>query len=111
MLWSVLAWFTDNTVAGWTSTMGTIGLIGAVQLICIGLLGEYLSRLFIGSQGRPTYLIGYDSASRRRGGNVRRTRASGVFPADLFTRWTGRRVTTSVASTLGVPGTGGSCGG
>lgn len=63
MLWSLVAWFQDSTVPGWTSIVGTVGLIGAIQLICIGLLGEYVSRLFIGSLGRPTYLIGYDSKS------------------------------------------------
>ena len=83
MLWSVLAWFTDNTVAGWTSTMGTIGLIGAVQLICIGLLGEYLSRLFIGSQGRPTYLIGYDSASVDGEATSGAPAPAATYPADL----------------------------
>jgi len=62
MLVSVVAWITDNTVPGWTSIVATVGLIGAIQLICIGLLGEYMARLFIGTQGRPTYIVGYDSA-------------------------------------------------
>jgi glycosyltransferase involved in cell wall biosynthesis len=87
MAWSVLAWLTGSTVAGWTSTMGTVGLIGATQLICIGLLGEYLSRLFIGSQGRPSYLVGYDSADSAdsadgRADRVRdRVRADGPEPS------------------------------
>lgn len=59
---SVGAWLTDNTVPGWTSTVATVGLIGAIQLVCIGLLGEYMARLFVASQGRPTYVVGYDSA-------------------------------------------------
>lgn len=58
---SVGAWLTGNTVPGWTSTVATVGLIGAIQLVCIGLLGEYMARLFVASQGRPTYLVGYDS--------------------------------------------------
>jgi dolichol-phosphate mannosyltransferase len=59
---SVMAWATDNTVPGWTSTVATVGLIGAIQLICVGLLGEYMGRLFVASQGRPAYIVGFDSA-------------------------------------------------
>ena len=63
--------------------MGTIGLIGAIQLICIGLLGEYVSRLFIGSQGRPTYLIGYDSASVDGEATSGAPAPPATYPADL----------------------------
>jgi polyisoprenyl-phosphate glycosyltransferase len=63
MAWSVWAWLRDATVPGWTSILATVGLVGAIQLISIGLLGEYLSRLFVGSLGRPTYLVGYDSSA------------------------------------------------
>jgi dolichol-phosphate mannosyltransferase len=61
MVWSLWAWVNGSTVPGWASILATVGLVGAIQLICIGLLGEYLSRLFVGSLGRPSYLIGYDS--------------------------------------------------
>lgn len=59
--WSLFGWVTDRTVPGWTSIVATVGLVGAVQLICVGLLGEYVSRLFIGSLGRPSYVVGFDS--------------------------------------------------
>jgi dolichol-phosphate mannosyltransferase len=62
MVISIVAWMTDNTVPGWTSTVATVGLIGAIQLICVGLLGEYMGRLFVASQGRPAFIVGYDSA-------------------------------------------------
>jgi polyisoprenyl-phosphate glycosyltransferase len=35
--------------------------LGAVQLICVGLLGEYVARIFTTVQARPTYSVGYDS--------------------------------------------------
>jgi dolichol-phosphate mannosyltransferase len=59
--WSLYGWFTGSTVPGWTSILATAGLIGAIQLICLGLLGEYVSRIFAATQQRPTYLVGYDS--------------------------------------------------
>ena len=59
--WAVVGRFTGGTVPGWTSLVATVGLFGAIQLLCLGLLGEYVARLFVASQARPTYLIGYDS--------------------------------------------------
>lgn len=61
MTWAVVGSFTGRTVPGWTSLVATVGLLGAIQLLCLGLLGEYVARLFVASQQRPTYLIGYDS--------------------------------------------------
>ena len=50
-----------ETVPGWTSTMIIVMGIGAVQLICLGLLGEYVARIFTTVQARPTFTVGYDS--------------------------------------------------
>ena len=50
-----------HTVPGWTSTVLVVGVIGAIQLLCLGLLGEYVARMFQASQGRPSFLVGYDS--------------------------------------------------
>jgi polyisoprenyl-phosphate glycosyltransferase len=50
-----------NSVPGWTSTVLAVGIIGAIQLFCLGLLGEYVARLFQSSQRRPQFLVGYDS--------------------------------------------------
>jgi dolichol-phosphate mannosyltransferase len=58
--------FTGHSVPGWTSLVFTVTVIGAIQLICLGLLGEYVARLFHLSQGRPTYLVGYDSLGDRQ---------------------------------------------
>ncbi|MDX6252486.1 MAG: polyisoprenyl-phosphate glycosyltransferase [Kribbellaceae bacterium] len=50
-----------QSVPGWTSTVLAVGLIGALQLLCLGLLGEYVARLFQASQKRPQFMIGYDT--------------------------------------------------
>ena len=59
--WAVTGRYLGGTVPGWTSLVAVVGLFGAVQLLCLGLLGEYVARLFVASQARPTYLIGFDS--------------------------------------------------
>jgi dolichol-phosphate mannosyltransferase len=58
---AVLAYLTDHVVPGWTSTFVAVATVGAVQLLCLGLLGEYVGRMYTQLQGRPTYYIAYDS--------------------------------------------------
>lgn len=59
---AVIAFLSGQTVPGWTSTFVAVASVGAVQLLCLGLLGEYVGRLYTQLQGRPTYYVAYDSA-------------------------------------------------
>jgi glycosyltransferase involved in cell wall biosynthesis len=58
---AVVAYISGATVSGWTSLYIAVLFLGAVQLLCLGLLGEYIGRIFVTVQGRPMYFIGYDS--------------------------------------------------
>lgn len=49
--------FTDNAVAGWTSVLGAVLFIGGIQLIFLGVIGEYLGRVFEETKGRPLYVV------------------------------------------------------
>jgi polyisoprenyl-phosphate glycosyltransferase len=53
----------DETVRGWPSVIATVLFLGGAQLLSLGLLGEYLGRLYAAVQGRPTYFIASDSAT------------------------------------------------
>jgi dolichol-phosphate mannosyltransferase len=58
ILWVIGAkLFTDRTVLGWASLMVAVLLIGGVQLLTIGILGEYIGRIFDEAKQRPLYLI------------------------------------------------------
>jgi dolichol-phosphate mannosyltransferase len=57
----VISALLGNTVAGWASTVLIVVTMGAVQLLCLGLLGEYIGRMYTHMQGRPSYFIAYDS--------------------------------------------------
>ena len=46
-----------ETVQGWTSVLVSVLLIGGLQLLTLGILGEYIGRLFIQAKGRPPYII------------------------------------------------------
>ncbi|MEU0543393.1 glycosyltransferase family 2 protein [Nocardia sp. NPDC005978] len=50
-----------NTVSGWASTIAVICAFGGVQLMCIGILGEYVGRLLKIQQSVPASVIAYDS--------------------------------------------------
>lgn len=51
----------EETVPGWTSLFIGVLFIGAVQLICVGLLGEYVGRIYTAVQNRPSYFVGVDT--------------------------------------------------
>jgi len=51
------AWLAGETVQGWTSLMVVVLVIGSVQLVCLGVFGEYLGRLYMESKKRPLYII------------------------------------------------------
>lgn len=57
----VLTRIQGNTVPGWASTVVVVVTMGAVQLLCLGLLGEYVARMYAQLQGRPAYFVAYDS--------------------------------------------------
>lgn len=47
----------DNTIQGWTSLIISSMLLGGVQLICLGVIGEYISRMNLDIRSRPLYII------------------------------------------------------
>lgn len=49
--------FTDRSIDGWASLLALVAFMGSMQMIMIGILGEYLGRLFIASKSRPQYII------------------------------------------------------
>jgi len=49
--------FWGNAVQGWASTMISIYLIGGIQIMSLGIIGEYVGRTFQQSKGRPRYII------------------------------------------------------
>ena len=57
--------FTDESIEGWTSTLIVISFIGGIQLMMIGVVGEYLGKLFIEAKNRPPYIISESSYEDR----------------------------------------------
>ncbi len=61
LAYALIASITGHTLPGWTSTVVAVAGVGAVQLLCLGVLGEYVGRMYAHLQGRPSYYVAYDS--------------------------------------------------
>ena len=57
LLWALIAHVTGSSVAGWTSLMGSIWLIGGIQLLSLGVIGEYVGKIYSETKARPRYII------------------------------------------------------
>jgi glycosyltransferase involved in cell wall biosynthesis len=52
-----IRFLTDRAVPGWASTVLPIYFIGGVQIVCVGVIGEYLGRIYAEVKARPRYVI------------------------------------------------------
>ena len=50
-------YFVGHSVAGWASTTSIVCFIGGVQLISLGVLGEYIGKIYMEVKHRPRYII------------------------------------------------------
>ena len=57
VLWSLIVALTGNSVPGWASTMCIVCFIGGIQLICLGVIGEYVGKIYMEVKARPRYII------------------------------------------------------
>ena len=57
LLWSVIGYFKGTTIPGWTSTMVSIWTIGGLLLLSIGIVGEYVGKIYLETKSRPRYII------------------------------------------------------
>ncbi|TWB55413.1 dolichol-phosphate mannosyltransferase [Rhizobium sp. ERR 922] len=57
LLYTLIRWFAGETIVGWSSIMAAITAFSAIQLICIGIIGEYIGRLVQESKRRPMFMI------------------------------------------------------
>ena len=57
MIWAVVEAILGKTVAGWASTICIICLLGGIQLISLGILGQYIGKTYLETKHRPRYII------------------------------------------------------
>lgn len=74
--------FMGYTVQGWATIMVGLLFLGGVQLICLGILGEYIGRIFNETKGRPLYIIDHEVRSDRSRYSLPDRAATGSFSKD-----------------------------
>lgn len=57
ILWSVIVALTGNSVAGWASMICILCFLGGVQLLSVGVIGEYVGKIYLETKRRPRYII------------------------------------------------------
>ena len=88
LIWAVVDFFRGNTITGWASMMVSLWFIGGLLLLSVGIVGEYVGKIYLESKHRPRYIIESCTPDRIRerekgrsrkqempGENLRRSRA------------------------------------
>ena len=57
LIWSVVVKFMGHSVDGWSSLMASIWLMGGLQIFCIGMIGEYVGKIYMETKRRPRFII------------------------------------------------------
>ena len=57
VIWAVVGESMGNTVSGWASTVCIVCFMGGIQLLCLGVIGEYVGKIYLETKHRPRYII------------------------------------------------------
>ena len=57
IIYALVSYFMGSAVQGWTSTCAIICFVSGVQLICLGVIGEYVGKIYMETKARPRYII------------------------------------------------------
>ena len=57
LLWTLIRWIAGATVSGWASLMCSIWMIGGIQLLALGVIGEYMGKAYSEAKARPRFII------------------------------------------------------
>ncbi len=58
LIYSLVRYFTGHTITGWTTTVLSVWAIGGLTMISLGVIGEYIGKIYLETKNRPRYIIG-----------------------------------------------------
>ena len=57
LIYGLIRWLCGMTVTGWTSLLFSIWVLGGLQLLMLGVVGEYVGKTYLEAKRRPRYII------------------------------------------------------
>lgn len=57
IIWSVISFFLNTTVSGWASLVAIVCFLGGIQLLSLGIIGEYVGKIYLETKRRPRFII------------------------------------------------------
>ena len=57
LIWALVSKLMGSAQAGWTSLMASIWMIGGIQLLSLGVIGEYVGKVYNETKARPRFII------------------------------------------------------
>ena len=57
LIYSLIRHFTGNTIQGWTTTVISVWAIGGLMMISLGVIGEYIGKIYLETKNRPRFII------------------------------------------------------
>lgn len=76
VIYAVVSSFTGRVVPGWTSMTCIICFVSGVQLVCLGVLGEYIGKIYMEVKHRPRYIISERTYTEDAGANKKNARCN-----------------------------------
>lgn len=65
VVWAVVSQIMGKTVAGWASIICIVCFMGGIQMSCLGVLGEYIGKIYMETKARPRYIISERTYEKR----------------------------------------------
>lgn len=66
IIWSVVQHFLNTAVAGWSSIVAIICFLGGIQILCLGIIGEYIGKIYLETKHRPRFIISEEIGTERK---------------------------------------------
>ena len=57
LVYFLITWAVSDTVRGWASTITSVWALGGLQLLSIGIIGEYIGKIYLETKARPKFII------------------------------------------------------
>ncbi len=72
LIYFFVLWCMNKTVAGWTTTVVSVWALGGLQLLAIGVIGEYIGKIYLETKHRPSFLIDIDLEKEDRAAQAKK---------------------------------------